>query len=207
VRSSVTEFNLNSINVQGGTGFVDNPAVVFNHGPSVDVSDAFDVMTLWVQTIRAPILPLQGSSSSRSSGRTVFSNNCASCHGGAKWTKSQVIYANNPVLIAPGGAPRDANLTLITGQIAAYNDPFDPQPPLDLLVDVGTFDPTHPIEIRGLGLFGQTALGNDGFNVPSMLGICYHTPYFHNGSAQTCPRSSRPMHYRNSREIRPLHRG
>ena len=49
VRSSVTEFNQNSVAVQGGAGFVDNPAVVFNHGPSVDVSDAFDVMTLWVQ--------------------------------------------------------------------------------------------------------------------------------------------------------------
>ena len=24
--------------------------------------------------------------------------NCASCHGGAKWTKSQVIYLNNPAL-------------------------------------------------------------------------------------------------------------
>jgi hypothetical protein len=98
-----------------------------------------------------------------------------------------VIYADNPVLIAPRGAPRDANLTLITGQIAAYNDPFDPQPPLDLLVDVGTFDPNNPIEIRGLGMFGRTALGIDGFNVPSLLGICYHAPYFHDGSAQTLP--------------------
>ena len=187
VRSSVTEFNLNSVNVQGGAGFVDNPAVVFNHGPSVDVSDAFDVMTLWVQTIRAPILPPRGSSASRSAGRTVFSNNCASCHGGSKWTKSQVIYADNPVLIAPGGDARDANLTLITGQIAAYNDPLDPQPPLDLLVDVGTFNANNPLEIRGLGAFGTTALGIAGFNVPAVLGICYHAPFFHNGSAQTLP--------------------
>lgn len=185
VRSSNTEFNQNSVAVQGGDGFVDDPTVVFNHGPSVDVSDAWDVMTLWVQTVRPPILPLQGSLSSRSAGRTVFRDNCASCHGGSKWTKSQVIYANNPVLIAPGGAPRDENLTLITGQIAAYDDPFDPQPPLDLLVRVGTFDPDNPLELRGLGLQGQTALGADGYNVPSVLGICYHAPFFHNGSAQT----------------------
>jgi hypothetical protein len=36
-----------------------------------------------------------------------------------------------------------------------------------------------------LGNFGQTALGAAGFNVPSLLGICYHRPFLHNGSAQT----------------------
>jgi mono/diheme cytochrome c family protein len=43
-------------------------------------------------------------------GALVFDANCASCHGGAKWTKSQVLYANNPALdkaFAAVGTPRD----------------------------------------------------------------------------------------------------
>jgi len=195
VRSSNTEFNQNSIAVQGGTGFVDDPTKVFNHGPSIGVSDAFDVMTLWVETIRAPILPLRGSAASRFAGRAVFIANCAGCHGGAKWTKSQIIYADNPVIIAPGNFanPRDENLTLTAaGEINTYVDPFgnpaDPTNTLDFLVSAGTFNVNNDLEIRGLGaLIGQTALGAAGFNVPSLLGICYHAPFFHNGSAQTLP--------------------
>jgi len=29
---------------------------------------------------------------------TIFLANCASCHGGTKWTTSQVVYLNNPAL-------------------------------------------------------------------------------------------------------------
>jgi YVTN family beta-propeller protein len=191
VRSSVTEFNQNSIAVQGGKGFADIATKVFNHGPSVGVSDALDVQTLWVQTIRAPILPLRGSVATRAAGKAVFVANCASCHGGAKWTMSEVIYANNPTLTAPlpAGIPRDANLTVVAGQIDTYKDPFgsptDPDNKLDFLLNVGTFSAANPLELRGLGNFGQTALGAAGFNVPSLLGICYHRPFLHNGSAQT----------------------
>jgi cytochrome c peroxidase len=51
---------------------------------------------------------------------------------------------------------------------------------------VGTFDPANPIEIRGQGgAIGQAPLGAAGFNVPSLLGVNYSAPYFHNGLAQT----------------------
>ncbi|MCI0654126.1 MAG: hypothetical protein L0Y39_06575, partial [Methylococcaceae bacterium] len=51
---------------------------------------------------------------------------------------------------------------------------------------IGTFDPADPIEIRGQGgQIGQTPLGILGFNVPSLLSVNYHAPYFHNGQAQT----------------------
>jgi cytochrome c peroxidase len=52
------------------------------------------------------------------------------------------------------------------------------------LEDVGTFDPSSPIEIRQNG---AAPLGDLGFNVPSLLGVGYHAPYFHNGAAQTLP--------------------
>lgn len=191
VRSSNTDFNQNSRAVQGGIGFANDPTKVFNHGPSVGVSDALDVQTLWIETVRAPVLPLRGSLASRDAGKAVFVANCVSCHGGTKWTKSQVIYADNPTLVAPGGAPRDPNLTLTAaGEIDTYKDPFgnpaDPTNTLDFLVSAGTFNVNNPLEIRGLGAkIGQTALGAAGFNVPSLLGLCYHRPFFHNGSAQT----------------------
>jgi hypothetical protein len=45
------------------------------------------------------------------------------------------------------------------------------------LENVGTFDATDPLEQRGQGaLSGQLALGGLGFNVPSLLGVGYHTP-------------------------------
>ena len=63
-------------------------------------------MTLWVQTIRPIIMPNTGNVNA---GRRVFRDRCASCHGGPKWTKSQVIYDNNPTFdkdpVAGGGVP------------------------------------------------------------------------------------------------------
>ena len=56
---------------------------------------------------------------------------------------------------------------------------------LDFLETVGTFNANNVLEIRGLGAaIGTTALGALGINVPSLLGVRYHAPYFHNGSAQ-----------------------
>lgn len=43
----------------------------------------------------------------------------------------------------------------------------------------------NPIEIRGQGAPGLTPFGARGFNVPSLLSVNYHAPYFHNGQATT----------------------
>jgi len=103
----------------------------------------------------------------------VFNTFWASCHGGAKWTKSQVLYLNNPALnkaFTAGGTPRDPGLTMIANQSVTYADPKVEPKPLKLLEEVGTFDPTSLIEIRGVGAtIGQGALGVLGFNVPSLL--------------------------------------
>jgi cytochrome c peroxidase len=56
---------------------------------------------------------------------------------------------------------------------------------------VGTFSETNPIEIRGAAAVnGQTtqgfrAFGAGGFNSPSLLGVAYSGPYFHDGSSHT----------------------
>lgn len=54
--------------------------------------------------------------------------------------------------------------------------------PLKFLDKVGTFFPGKAIEIKQNG---QTPLGADGFNAPSLLGVGTNQPYLHDGGAQT----------------------
>ena len=187
IRSSVTDFNNNSRNVQGGIGFsfVDgDPMVVnpniFNHSISQGASDALDLQTLWVQTIR----PLnQPQPASVNAGRAVFEDSCASCHGGAKWTQSQVLYLDNPANISADPmlfVPRDPGLTAQAGgQIDVLTSGAGV---IDFLLDVATFDAANQFEIKANG---DPPLGSFGFNVPSLLGVATTAPYFHDGSAAT----------------------
>jgi YVTN family beta-propeller protein len=191
IRSSVTDFNNNSRNVQGGIGFafvngdpmVPNPNI-FNHGISQGASDALDLQTLWVQTIR----PLnQPQPANVDAGRTLFADNCASCHGGAKWTQSQVLYLANPASIGPDPmvfVPRDPGLTAQAGGQIDVLTSLPSGATIDFLLDAGAFDPMNPVEIKANG---DPPLGNFGFNVPSLLGVASTAPYFHDGSAATLP--------------------
>lgn len=190
-RDSVTDFNNNSRAVQGGVGFASDPPFsaaapnpnIYDHGISQGASEALDVETTWVQTIR-PLNAPAGDDAAVAAGATVFATNCASCHGGTKWTKSQVIYLANPALdkaFAAGGTARDPGLTVLLNQIVQYVDTKVDPDPLKFLENVGTFDPASPIEIRQNG---QAPLGALGFNVPSLLGVGSNAPYFHNGAAQ-----------------------
>jgi len=52
----VTDFN-NSWAVEGSTGFVDDPAWVFDHEISSRASEALDMETTWTQTIRPFNMP------------------------------------------------------------------------------------------------------------------------------------------------------
>jgi cytochrome c peroxidase len=62
---------------------------------------------------------------------------------------------------------------------------------LNILDNVGTFNAASVIEIRGAGaVAGQSTqgfapFGAAGFNTPSLLGVAYSAPYFHDGSART----------------------
>lgn len=201
VRDSVTDFNNNSRNVQCGTGFAGGatntaigcPALgsgtpnpnIFDHGISQGASEALDLETTWVQTVRAPQLPKPADGTALDAGALLFEAQCATCHGGAKWTKSEVLYLGDPALdraFAAGGAPRDPGLEMIANQSVSYADGAVDGGTLALLEDIGSFDSGNPIEIRQNG---NAPLGSLGFNVPSLLGVAYHGPYFHNGAAQT----------------------
>lgn len=183
VRGGVTDFNENSVAVQGGKGFAGTPANpnVYNHGIETGASDALDAQTLWVQTIRPPILPQPSDLNALARGRDVFVQSCATCHGGAKWTKSQVVYADNPAFDkdpAAGGVPRDTGITNAAAQIIRYTVLGQT---IQFIDNVGTFSAANTIEIRNNAVL---ALGGIGFNVPSVLGIAYHGPYLHHGQAQ-----------------------
>ena len=186
IRGSVTDFNNNSRGVQGGKGFAGDPPPndIYNHGLTQGASDALDLQTLWVQTVRSPIVPPP---SNPVVGRAVFEARCATCHGGAKWTRSQVVYLDNPAFTADpaaGGLPRDPGVfSPGAGQIGSFTVGATT---LSFLLDVKTFNPTSPLEIRGAGANqGKLGLGAAGFNVPSLLGVAYTAPYLHDGSAAT----------------------
>jgi hypothetical protein len=215
IRGSNNDFNNNSRNTQGGCGFasvvatggIDPPAqcnstdpatppnltpanpAIYDHGITQGGSDALDAQTLWIfAAVRALNQPQQGN---LAAGAAVFAANCASCHGGAKWTKSQIFHRDNPAAASQNGPPLDPGVTRLAPAppVAAVpaNEFFSftcNSSTIKYLEDVGTFDVTDPLEIRN-NAAASTAFGVNGFNVPSLLSINYHAPYLHRGQAQT----------------------
>jgi YVTN family beta-propeller protein len=205
VRGSNTDFNNNSRVTQGGCGFASddldpgqcfakgatafaNPAI-YDHGITQGASEALDAQTLWIfAAVRALNQPQPGNVAA---GRTVFAANCASCHGGAKWTKSEIFHRDNPAAVAQNGAPLDPGVTRLPPTLNIPSVPANEffsftcnNLTIRYLEDVGTFDVTNPLELRD-NATATTAFGVNGFNVPSLLGINYHAPYLHRGQAQT----------------------
>jgi hypothetical protein len=114
-------------------------------------------------------------------GRAVFDTYCASCHAGAKWTKSQIFHRDNPAAVGQNGAPLDKGVQNMLNEFKSFTCNAQT---INYLEDVATFDVNNPIEIRD-NATASTAFGADGFNVPSLLGVNYTAPYLHRGQAQT----------------------
>jgi DNA-binding beta-propeller fold protein YncE/cytochrome c553 len=208
VRGSNTDFNNNARGIQGGRGFAADPTatpgedrslLVYNHGPTRGVSDSLDAMSEWVATVRAPIMPAIAAAA-EANGSAVFAANCASCHGGVKWTKSRTkgLYQDNPLLAQDPVGPAFFTGVTVNDPGVAVNGPqiltvtrANKPAPLKMLDNVGTFNAASPIEIRGAAaVAGQTtqgfaSFGAAGFNSPSLLGVAYSGPYFHDGSSHT----------------------
>ncbi len=205
MRGSNTDFNNNARGIQGGTGFatnvngVDKTALVFNHGPTRG-HQRFAGCHERVGGHGARAHHAGDRGEYRGHGRAVFTANCASCHGGAKWTKSRTkgLYQDNPLLAADpvgpafftGVAMNDAGVAVAGPQVVSVTRAGKPTL-LTILDNVGTFNPASPIEIRGAAAVagqttqGFTPFGLGGFNSPSLLGVAYSGPYFHDGSAHT----------------------
>jgi YVTN family beta-propeller protein len=228
IRGSNTDFNANSRATQEGCGFasvvatggIDPPAqctststapgqrprdtpanlAIYDHGITQGASDALDVQTLWIFAAVRPLKqPPPSDAAAFTRGQEVFAVNCASCHGGAKWTKSQIFHRDNPAVVAQNGAPFDAGVSRlpvtlnIPGALANELKSFTCDTlTFDYLEDVGTFDVTNPLELRD-NATASTAFGVNGFNPPSLFSVRYHAPYLHSGQAQ------------NLRAVFPLH--
>ena len=74
-------------------------------------SEALDAQTLWIFAAVRPLHQPQGNAGALAAGQTVFAANCATCHGGAKWTKSQIFHRDNPAAVSQNGAPLDPGVT------------------------------------------------------------------------------------------------
>jgi YVTN family beta-propeller protein len=207
VRGSNTDFNANSRATQNGCGFasddfdpgncfdrrqltIANPAI-YDHGITQGGSDALDAQTLWIFAAVRPLHQPQSPPDSLAAGREVFSTYCASCHGGVKWTKSEIFHRDNPAAVAQNGATLDPGVTRLAPSppvaAAPANELFSftcNARTIKYLEDVGTFDLANPLELRD-NAAASTAFGRNGFNPPSLLSINYHAPYLHRGQAQT----------------------
>jgi hypothetical protein len=210
VRGSNTDFNANSRATQGGCGFASaiagvdppdpctnnnvltpvNPAV-YDHGITHGASDALDAQTLWIFAAVRPLHQPQGNPAMLANGRLVFADNCASCHGGAKWTKSEIFHRDNPAAVAQNGATLDGGVTRLPPTLNIPSVPVNEffsftckALTIKYLEDVGTFDVTNPIELRD-NATASTAFGVNGLQPPSLFSINYHAPYLHRGQAQT----------------------
>jgi cytochrome c peroxidase len=144
------------------------------------------VQTLWIFAAVRPLLqPQPSDTAALTRGGDVFGTFCASCHGGVKWTKSEIFHRDNPAAVAQAGAPTDPGVSATANEFKSFTctGPNGTRT-FNYLEKVGTFDPNDPIEIRD-NATAAIALGADGFNVPSLLSINYSAPYLHRGQAQT----------------------
>ncbi len=149
-----------------------------------------DAIAAWVaRNVRSARAPRAADDAAAVAGRVLFetqgltgvqSVSCASCHGGAKWTRSTVDFASppSPDLGRGNEEVRGAELRRTRTQPS-------------VLADVGTFAPfTAGRNIEGRfnpADVGQriNALGGNGFNSPSLLSVHATAPYFHHGAARS----------------------
>ena len=166
-------------------------------------------------SVRAPVMPAGDATDVQLGRQLFADNCSACHSGDKWTKSSILDYQNNPTFagnplaanfFAQGREPAlDPNLTVGGPQIIALNLGGDI---IRFLDNVGTRDGTNPLEIRGAGAIGGgvisipgdpnegvevarqstqgfASLGGAGFNTPSLLGVAYHAPYLHDGSAAT----------------------
>lgn len=119
----------------------------------------------YIYSLEAPSYPYEVDNSLADQGRSLFEQNCASCHG---TYGAEVTYPNLLVSLATIGT--DPELSDLYNTLTPFNDYF-----FDWF-NTGWFgnDP-NPLELRSDG----------GYLAPPLDGIWATAPYFHNGSVPT----------------------
>lgn len=165
-------------------------------------SEGQDAMAFWIaRNVRTSRAPVPAVDTNAVVGRTLFGTvglvipgfSCATCHAGAKWTRSTVDYVAPP---SPDTGLGLGDQKVIGAELRATATQPNTQGPVSLpqfpgvLLNVGTFTLAggRTNEIRfNLADIGAAAppLGGNGFNIPSLLSVHETSPYFYNGLAQT----------------------
>jgi YVTN family beta-propeller protein len=161
-----------------------------------------DSIAVWVaRKVRSARAPIPATDPGALVGRGLFGKvglvksgfSCATCHGGAKWTRSSVDYAAppSPELGLGLGSQRVIGAEL-RQTVTQPNTPTGTPPTTfpGVLVNVGTFTLAggRVNEVRSNAADISQAinpLGANGFNIPSLLSVHETAPYFYNGLAQT----------------------
>ncbi|HEV8269273.1 MAG TPA: YncE family protein [Thermoanaerobaculia bacterium] len=171
----VADFELNTRGVAGGSGLIKNADGTQDTNvnaftvPSSGRNADRDSITEYVRLgIRSPISPIPANDVRALEGRKIFAQaGCTKCHGGANWTSSRVEFTPPPPATA---LTAEQGTSQLTGQLKL----------------VGTFDAAASFELIGTGAnISKQALGQLGYNPPSLRGVFAFGPYLHNGSAVT----------------------
>ncbi len=150
-----------------------------------------DAISVWIaEKLRAAVAPVPATNPAAMTGRTLFGTtglvvggfSCATCHGGAKWTRSIVDY------VAPPSPDIDVGLGNERIIVAELRQTLTQG--MNVLNNVGTFTlaggRTNEIRFNGADISVAIGpLGLNGFNIPSLLSVHETPPYFYSGLAQT----------------------
>ncbi len=166
-----------------------------------------DSIEIWVAAkVRTLHAPVPKTDADAKEGRALFGQvglvptapllSCATCHGGKKWTRSLIDYEQPP---SPDSNLGLGNEKVIGAELRSTKaQPLTTDPNTGVAIkqgvlnNVGTFIPNsnggrvNEIRFNGADVAQAIApLGNNGFNIPSLLSVSETAPYFYNGLAQT----------------------
>ncbi|MBM3457684.1 MAG: hypothetical protein FJX77_04030 [Armatimonadetes bacterium] len=163
----------------------------FLAAPNTGRSRDQDAIAEWIRfVVRPSRAPVPAADPAATRGRTHFGQeglvvtgtSCATCHGGARWTRSSVDYTPPP-------SP-EINLGLGNQRIIGAEMRQTVTQGANVLLNVGTFTLAggRVNEIRSNAADISQAinpLGANGFNIPSLLSVHETAPYYYSGLAQT----------------------
>jgi YVTN family beta-propeller protein len=150
-----------------------------------------DAIAVWIaRNVRSSRAPVDALEPAAVRGRQLFGQvglvqsgfSCATCHGGAKWTRSTVDFAAPPSPETGLGLGNERVIGAELRQTLTQG--------ANVLLNVGTFTLAggrqNEIRFNAADISQAVApLGAAGFNIPSLLSVHETAPYFYNGLAQT----------------------
>lgn len=160
--------------------------------PSTGRDERQDAIAEFIaHNVRAKRAPVAKNDDAAQRGRELFDQeglviggaSCATCHGGPKWTRSTVDYANRSPAAETGiGFGKERVVGAELRRTKTQGDA--------VLIDVGTFTlgggRLNEVRFNAADIAQAIApLGANGFNVPSLLGVHASAPYFYSGLAAT----------------------